>query len=98
MEPYFLNQVSILLEFGKTGILPSNEQLDTGIRGFDFNLMTKLSGPFSKPWDENWEELFSKFWDEIKIHLLKGLILFEKINSYGFGASLWFCCTKHYCI
>ena len=78
---YFLNQVSILLEFGKTGILPSNEQLES-IRGFDLELMTKLS-PYYKPWDKNWEELFSN--DEIKIHLLKGLILFEKINSYGFG-------------
>ena len=78
---YFLNQVSILLEFGKTGILPSNEQLES-IRGFDLELITKLS-PYYKPWDKNWEELFSN--DEIKIHLLKGLILFEKINSYGFG-------------
>ena len=78
---YFLNQVSILLEFGKTGILPSNEQLES-IRGFDLELMTKLSA-YYKPWDKNWEELFSN--DEIKIHLLKGLILFEKINSYGFG-------------
>ena len=80
-EPSFLKKISILLEFGKTGILPSNEQLES-IRGFDLELMTKLS-PYYKPWDKNWEELFSN--DEIKIHLLKGLILFEKINSYGFG-------------
>ncbi len=80
-EPSFLKKISILLEFGKTGILPSNEQLES-IKDFDYNLIMKLCEDYNS-WSKNCEELFPN--DEIKIHLLKGLILFEKINSYGFG-------------
>ncbi len=77
----FLEKILILLNFGKSNILPSNEDLDK-LKKFDYHLMIKLSDDF-KPWNDNWEYFFPD--KEKKINLLKGLILLERINSFGFG-------------